>query len=396
MAKPFNIDILYNDNYININSSSEEEMIKKLTKKQTVKQHYDLSKLHVRPDGRCYYLLARDKQVSAKNMDTLIDKLYDLCVGKNTFLSVYQEWKEHCLSIKKPCEKTIKERDFIIKAIQNDEIFSKPLDSLTIKDWKRYFERLTAGATLTRSRFNDIKSVLNGTLYYATEEEIIRHNCISDIRYSQFDFKVTNNDDSTYSKSEREAIIKYLEPDNKNIFALAIRFQFEIGCRIGELRALRFDDVKKTDLGYQIKLCKFVNYKGELINHIKGNTGKGIRYIPLTDTALSIIESIKKINSNEYMFFSNNIFIPIVTYNRRLKKYCNDLNIEYHSSHGIRFNTLSTLSQELSLPELQKIAGHTTQAMTLHYLRDIEDGKSTVANFKNALKSNSASTLQAI
>ncbi|WP_166429752.1 hypothetical protein [Lacrimispora celerecrescens] len=43
---------------------------------------------------------------------------------------------------------------------------------------------------MTRKRFNDAKSVLNGLYYYAIEIGTVNHNPIKEINFRQFQFKL--------------------------------------------------------------------------------------------------------------------------------------------------------------------------------------------------------------
>lgn len=56
---------------------------------------------------------------------------------------------------------------------------------------------------MTRKRFNAMKSVMNGIIYYAIENEIIDHNYLRDINYRQFNYKSENNDIIPFNEDER-------------------------------------------------------------------------------------------------------------------------------------------------------------------------------------------------
>jgi len=61
-----------------------------------------------------------------------------------------------------------------------------------------------------------------------------------------------------------------------------------------------------------------------------------------------------------------------VTFNRHIKSICKELNIPYRSSHKIRFCVTSMLYRDgIPATVIQDLLGHTTLAMTLHYLRNI-------------------------
>ncbi len=82
---------------------------------------------------------------------------------------------------------------------------------------------------------------------------------------------------------------------------------------------------------------------------------------------------IKRINpDSEYLFIKNSRPLATVTFNRRIKKCCKELGIEYRSSHKVRFSTASIMHKNGATDtELQEMLGHTTLTMTNGYLKNI-------------------------
>ena len=331
-----------------------------------------------RSDGRFITKVDVNGTLSQKTAYTykgLIDKLYDFYFGiQNTTLeNFYPVWVDYRINESSVKEKTIKENGYIWNSLLKDTaITKKPMRSLDVDDYISYFRSVTKGRKLTRKRFNDMKSVLNGMLFLAVEKKIIKHNPINDINFGQFSYKPENNQIFPYTSAERALIIDYLGDD---LYSLAIKFYFCLTVRIGELKALRYDDIR----GNFIHVCRFVNYQNQVEDDIKGHTADGIRWLPLTDEAREIIDLLRQMNlDNNYLFFVDGKPITTVTFNRHLKKCCNALGIEYRSSHKLRFSTASILYQNgLSAPELQKMLGHSTLAMTEHYLRNIASSDKT-------------------
>lgn len=326
-----------------------------------------------RTNGRLITKVKSDGKLLQRSADTyedLISKLYEFYFGfqNSTLESLYPQWMEYRKNETSVKAKTIKENGYIWNAhLKGEKITQKPLRTLTPKDYIIFFRSLTKGRTMTRKRFNDMKSIMNGILYYAIEKEIITHNPLLDINYQQFSYKAEDNEVIPYTEQERQMILNHLEDDD--LYSLAIKLFFHLTVRIGELKGLRFDDVS----GNHIHVCRLVNDKNQIEDDIKGHTSAGKRWLPLTAEAMKIIQRIREINpDSDYLFFTNDKPITTVTFNRRLKKCCNALNIEYRSSHKLRFSTASILYKNgVTVPELQGMLGHTTSAMTTHYLRNI-------------------------
>lgn len=289
-----------------------------------------------------------------------------------TFITLFPEWIAWRRSELLVTDKTIKEDRFIFAAfLAGDPLASVPIGELVTKDYINFFRKITRGRAITRKRFNNLKSVMNGILYYAVELGVIDHNPLLDINYSQFKFKVVNSETLPFSESERLQIITYLPDDN--IYDLAIKLMFYLTIRIGELKGLRFDDVE----GNFIRICRFVNDQHEVIDHVKGYSSAGIRWLPLSPDALDLIEKIRILSSDPvYMFLLDPVqhkFLTTSTFNKHLRRCCAALNITYRSSHKIRFSTASILHiNGVTVPELQLLLGHASPSMTHHYLKNVK------------------------
>ena len=349
-------------------------------KEKQLKRVCDLSKIKTRPDdGRKYFIIQR-RPISSSTYEGLIDKLYnqffgDTAATMKTYFETWMEWRETETSVSK---KTIKENRFMWNSLLKDKnITLIPLKDLTAKDLIIYFRNITKGRQMTRKRFNDLKSIMNGILYLAVENDIIERNCLRDINYKQFSYKAENTRITPYTEEERLQIINHLGDD---FYSLAIKLDFYLILRIGELKGLRWDDISGDFLHIQ----RFVDDKNEIIDDIKGHTSEGKRYMPLTPKAKEILVQIQILNpDSEYIFIRNGQPLATVTFNRRLKKCCEELGIEYRSSHKLRFSTASIMYKNgMEDTELQKLLGHTSLNMTHHYLRNIANSASTEHEFR--------------
>jgi len=208
---------------------------------------------------------------------------------------------------------------------------------------------------------------MNSIVYYAIENEIVEHNHLNDINYRQFAYKPESHDTLPYSEEERKRIMSHLNDDD--LYSLAIKLDFCMVLRIGELKVLRWDDIK----GDYIYVHAFMNDKNEIIPYCKGHTDAGMRYLPLTKACKQILKEVKRLNpDSEYLFIKNSRPIATVTFNRRIKKCCMELGMEYRSSHKIQFSTASILHKNGTTDtELQEQLGHTTLTMTNGYLKNI-------------------------
>ena len=368
-----------------LSSSEFPEQLFMIKKKKVDSVH--TGKIYERKDGRFITRVSEngeEKQVSGKSEADLYTKLYDFYFGESnstleTLYPQWLKWREEQASVS---PKTIKENSYLWNAYLKDTPISKvPIRLLKPKDFIKFFREVTKGGEVTRKRFNDMKSVLNGIIYYAIELEIIEHNYLRDINYKQFRYKAENNNILPFTEEERLKIIAHLP--NDDLYSLALKFDFHMILRIGELKGLKWSDIK----GDYIYIQRFINDDNEIIEDIKGHQEEGRRFIPLTATAKQLLERIREINPNsEFLFVHDGVPLATVTFNRRLKKCCKELGIEYRSSHKVRFSTASIMYKNgVGAPELQKMLGHTTLAMTTHYLRSVTPEEETLLKMNRVL-----------
>lgn len=70
----------------------------------------------------------------------------------------------------------------------------------------RFFREATKDRQFTHKRVSNARSVLNGIMSYAIEEEIISHNPVSDVNFKQFTYKpVEVQSDNVFSRDNPDA-----------------------------------------------------------------------------------------------------------------------------------------------------------------------------------------------
>ena len=354
-----------------------------MTKKSKLNEVIDLNKIKTRPDGRCYIYINR-KQIISSNYEALIDNLYESFFGISVitlkeFYPMWMIWRRDETHIS---DATLKRDSSTWNTmLKNTDIVNLPINSLKAKDFICFFRAITKDGNITKKRFYSLRSILNGMYYRAVELEIVDHNPLRDINYGLFNYKPINDSDNVYTLEEKAQLHNYLSNQN-DIYSLGIMLQFQLLARIGELKSLKWSDVKgnKIRINTQIVESQLMNddlsfdpRQHSEVSHIKGNTSHGFRDVSLTPSAMTLLDRIKQINKDgEYILMAEGKPLTTVTYNRRLKAACETIGIPYRSSHAVRFTSASILNQNgIGLPKLQKILGHSTLAMTMHYLRNV-------------------------
>ena len=254
---------------------------------------------------------------------------------------------------------------------------------VTAKVLYTFFRKLTKDREYTKQMVTNIRAVFSGMFSYAVENEIIEHNPIRDVDTKRLPFKPTQDKrDDVFTHEEATKLLTYLEPLD-DPYALAIRLDFNLFIRIGELAALKWENIdfeKKN-----VYICHQITYEPELDDdltftdkkmvtedYLKGCTSQGFRTEHLRDEAIEILKRAREINPDgEFVFMPFGKPIITTTFNKRLRKYCNAAGVPYHSSHKIRFYVCSTAYNGENLTQVSRMMGHSQTSTTLHYLRDV-------------------------
>lgn len=248
---------------------------------------------------------------------------------------------------------------------------------------------------MTSKKVCNIKSLLNKMYSYAIREEMVDYNPIKSIDFSEFKYFVPDNSDKVYSLENRQKLLNHLY-NMEEAYALAIQLDFQLTCRIGELKALKWEDVdfenRRISINKQALNCHEMNddltftpLTVEVVSRVKGNTSKGKRQLPMTTEAERILRLAKKINPDgEYVFMPYGRLMLTDTFNEYPKKYCEQCGIPYLSSHKIRFTSCSTLYNGKNLTQVSKHMGHSQTATTLHYLRNVNNGSDMLEAMETA------------
>lgn len=259
----------------------------------------------------------------------------------------------------------------------------------------RFFRQVTKDREYTQKRISNARSVLNGIMAYAIEQEIITHNPVSDVNFKQFTYKpVERQSDNVFSKEDTIKLLSYLKYINEP-YALAIQLSFYLFIRVGETKGLQWSDVdldaRTIYLHRQVTIERvlnddltFSNRRTVVSDQMKGNTSHGFRKQYLTDNALKILEKAKELSPcSKYIFEPNGRIMTTDSFNRRLKKYCEEAGVPYHSSHKIRFYNASTAYDGKNLVTISKLMGHSQVETTLHYLRDVRKDEHQMTAFSD-------------
>ncbi len=329
-------------------------------------------------DGR---VKSYNPQFIAPDRDTLIDRLYCYYFGQ-TLENVFKQWVLRRQEIKKVTNKTLEEDVGIWRRFYaNTPLASMPVQQIDSKVLMHLFEDWTGDGKITYKDFSGRKGILNGVFKYCILEGFLSKNPLQDLPYRDLKFKSPRSGNKTYSLQERQALLNYLRSLPQDAYTLAIQLAFYSILRIGEIKALCWDNDDLNRIYIDRQLVEERTMNSDLTFNAshpvertpKGNPYFSIRSETINEEGVKVLQQMKCLNPHgKYLFMYEGRTLITETFNRRLKKYCKAIGIEYRSSHKIRFTSASMCHQSgMEDTHIQVLLGHSTLRMTQHYLRPV-------------------------
>ena len=297
---------------------------------------------------------------------------------RTTLRDLYPEWLEY----KKlhSSETTIPrvESDWK-KYYENDPdsvpIIDKRVRELTKIELDEWIHKLIRKYDMTKTMYYNVSLIIRQILDYAEELEIVEENLFRKVKVDSKRMfrKIHKKKDCTQVYTKDEVILIYQEAwkDFLNstrlvyrLAPLAVMFQFQTGLRLGELCAVRFEDVENGVLHVVIMLQRDSD---KVVEHTKSHED---REVLLTDAALELIEVSRAYQEEhggkgEYIFSMTEEALSYAETNILLKKYCKRLDILYRSSHKSRKTYISSLIDAgININTIRSYAGHADERTT--------------------------------
>lgn len=314
------------------------------------------------------------REVKRKLRDKSISCVSPQCTPElkdpNLFSSVALDWFESVKSQTK--ESTTNKYHNMLSSYILPAYGEKALDSITYDFIESHCNFLLSSGGkketgLSTKTVTDILSVIRNILKFAAKKGMCVPCDGSAIQIKQYVKPMR-----VLSKTEQEQLCKYLleKPEPYNIGILVCLFT---GLRVGEMCALRWEDVSFSDQTIYVHqtLQRIQNKSGnETKTKIVITTPKSscsIRTIPITDELSSILAAYKKDNTGFVLTNSDTKFVEPRTMQNKFKTVLRLNGIEKANFHALR-HTFATRCVEVGfdVKSLSEILGHATVNITMN------------------------------
>ena len=316
------------------------------------------------------------KNIKAQTKEELLDKLIpiyfsDSHIDKLTFYGLYEEWLEFKATVTNSTNTIKRHRQHYKKYFEPSALHDmkvKKIDELLLE---KECNRIVKEFNLSRKEWYNAKTILNGMYEYAVRKKYLTENPMDKVqvlvKYRQVVKKTGKTE--TYNTKELEDMNRFLESmyeETLDASFLAVKINFLLGLRVGELVALKWSDW--SDAGHlhivREEIRDQTENRFEVVEHTKTNQDRFVILVP------KAIETLKRIErQGEYMFMRDGKRITANRIAVILRMFARYEGIAVKSSHKMRKTYASNLNASgVPLDCIREMLGHNNLNTTLGYI----------------------------
>ncbi len=330
--------------------------------------------------------------IRGKSEEELLDKLVKLYeetenLDNLTFNRLFDEWLEYKKAITNSANTIKRHRQHYAKYFEPSKLHSMKVSHIDTFVLEMECNRIVKEFNLTRKAWVNAKTILNGMFEYAKRKKYIIDNPLSDmkitVRYKQTVKKAGNT--QTYNTDELEALNKYLdmkyEETNDSVY-IAVRLNFFLGLRIGELAALKPEDIMVNQIHVvREEVRDQETNQTYVVEHTKTNRD---RFVALVPQAKKLLEKLDM--DGAYLFERDGERLRARQIEYVLEKYAQCQGIEPKRSHKIRKTYASRLNAYgVPIDAIREQLGHSELSTTLSYIYNPLTEDATYSMISDAL-----------
>ena len=316
------------------------------------------------------------KNIKAQTQEELLDKLIPIYFSKShidklTFYGLYEEWLEY----KKTCTESpntiLRHKQHYRKYLEPSILHNmdiKKIDELLLE---QECNRIVKEFKLSRKEWTNLKTILLGMFTYAHKKHYLLENLMDNVaitvKFRQIKKKTGKTE--TYNTEELKLLTKYLDgmyAETNDVVFLAVKLNFLLGLRVGELVALRWDDwCDENHLHItreEIKDREAGTYY--VAEHTKTYSDRFVVLVPKAKEILSRID-----HQGDYIFMRDGERLTSRQIAYVLEKYAERQGVQTKSTHKMRKTYASILSNNgVPLDSIRELLGHNNLNTTLGYI----------------------------
>lgn len=316
------------------------------------------------------------KNIKAQTKEELLDKLVPIYfsethLDKLTFYGLYEEWLEYKVTVTNSPNTIKRHKEHYRKYFEPSVLHDmkvKKIDELLLE---KECNRIVKEFNLPRKEWCNAKGILNGMYEYAVRKKYLTENPMNKVqilvKYRQVVKKTGKTE--TYNSEELSAMNDFLEhmyEDTSDVSFLAVKLNFLLGLRVGELVALKWSDLCDDNHLHIVReeIRNQIDNSYEVVEHTKTNHD---RFVILVPNAIKILNRIER--QGEYIFMREGKRITVIRITTILRKFARHEGMPLKSSHKMRKTYASNLNANgVPLDCIREMLGHSNLNTTLGYI----------------------------
>ncbi len=332
------------------------------------------------------------QKISATTEKRLFEKLYYHYFEENavTLESFYPKWLEKRREEGVSARTVQRNDNHWNKYYKGHEIITKPLHKLTVEQIEKFFHDSIKKYGMTTKELGNMKFILVDMMKLAKKRNIIKDNPFLEVEVKTTACKPQKKQNDTsrvYLNWEKEKLFQALNkeilqrPDVTDMYAVFLLFK--LGLRIGELVALKWEDIDLVNKEIHIHRMETLDNTESkslctvVAEYTKKKSPYGDRFLPLGDYELELFEKVQEINercqykAGDFVFCDEKGRTTIRAIDNLIRKACNMAGIETKSAHDIRRTVASEMfNQGIPVEIIRNYLGHSDIKTTYGYILD--------------------------
>lgn len=381
-------------------TKKERKLKEQLIKSVHVTENGEMRSIHhhlpTSGNPKDYYITKLDngRKIKGASYESLLNKLYAHYSDGLTNFSVGMIFKaaiQEKEMTENPSPNTIRKDNADFARFISDDFARKDIRYITDIDIKKYCQAWVTKEHPKKKAFLSFKGTLNLIFNYAKRHRIIDVNPLESVSNKPYikscDTAKAKPEDKILSPEEIEALVTEvrrrmttIKYGRYYINGYAMLFAIETGVRIGELCALKWEDIKEDRIHIHSQQLNDKQPGGRvyyLVPYTKNEKGESEdgRDFPLTLKIKSILDELKALQEeldihSEFIFcHEDGEWIKTDAYVTFLKRLCSSLRLKVTNNHALRMSLNSNVLIPLGISVADRAAmlGHSIETNLKFY-----------------------------
>lgn len=241
------------------------------------------------------------------------------------------------------------------------------LDNFIVENIKKYNMKVKA--------WSNLRTIIRGMFVFAKKKGYCQINIVEYLQELELSRKLFNHEkkpveNTIYTDYEVDKILSFIK-ESRSMNDIAIMFAIYTGMRVGEIVALKWEDVENDFIHVCRTQIKYKDENGKIIRSVRNfpKTEAGIRDVVIVPELRVLIKRLRTINPfTEYLFEKNNECIPEHSVATRLYYLCDKFGFPRKGVHSLRkYYATKLIDAGIEMAIITTLMGHSDFATTQKY-----------------------------